>query len=247
MNVARLYADVLKNMIFPPWCECIVCGAKDATIYRHFVCGRCWTRLPFIRGRFCLECGKQLPHTYQSDYCPDCSIDVHYFDGARSVFYYTQPVKNIISKYKFHKNRDLYTSLSGFMVDILEDTCWTHIDYIIPVPLHRQRLKERGFNQSEWLALGIYLRKGMKVMNHILIRKQNTLSQSSLKKQDRLLNIKGAFQVVKPDAISGKNILLIDDIYTTGATINECSRTLKKYGANKIYALTLATGMNVNY
>jgi ComF family protein len=131
--------------------------------------------------------------------------------------------------------------LSSFMADFsFPDIDFTDYSLIIPVPLHIKRLRERGFNQSLILSRVLGGKKQIPVNFSLLKRHKFTLTQTGSNKKERKQNIKGAFEVSDKKKITGKNIILIDDVYTTGATINECAKTLIKAGARKVSALTLA-------
>ncbi len=117
-----------------------------------------------------------------------------------------------------------------------------NIDYISYVPMHKSKPKLRGFNQNFLLAKGLSKKLNIPLGKNILLKIKDTKSQSSLNKRDRLLNLKDAFEVSNKAEIKSKNILLIDDIFTTGSTVSECARCLKTAGANKVYVLTVASG-----
>ncbi|MPN63343.1 hypothetical protein SDC9_211101 [bioreactor metagenome] len=118
------------------------------------------------------------------------------------------------------------------------------IDIVVPVPLHRRRLRKRGYNQSELLARHICKREGLRLEAGALRRIKDTTSQTHKHKQERMKNVFAAFVVVSPDAVKDKTILLIDDVITTGATLGECALMLKHYGAKRVYALTYCAAID---
>lgn len=133
-------------------------------------------------------------------------------------------------------------SLALFAVKALgeEESLWWKLDALIPVPLHPKKEAQRGFNQARILTLELAKLKNVPVIDKRLVKVKNTLPQTSLEFMDRLRNLKGAFKVIHADEIKGKVLLIIDDVFTTGSTLLECSLALKKAGAQEIRALTLA-------
>ncbi|MEJ2691035.1 MAG: phosphoribosyltransferase family protein, partial [Deltaproteobacteria bacterium] len=124
--------------------------------------------------------------------------------------------------------------------EVFADPCFLAADLIIPVPLHVQRLKQRGFNQSMILASQFFPAFKGRIKPRALVRQRYTMPQTSLSRHQRLANIRGAFLVSNPAMVRGRSVTLVDDIYTTGATINECARVLRRAGAAKIIGLTFA-------
>jgi ComF family protein len=121
-----------------------------------------------------------------------------------------------------------------------EEGLWQKVDALVPVPLHPKRKKRRGFNQAQAIAEELEKIKGIQVAKGILVKVKNVPAQTSLEAEDREKNVIGAFRVSKKVHAKGKRLLLIDDVYTTGATIRECSRVLKKAGAKEVKAITIA-------
>ncbi len=152
---------------------------------------------------------------------------------------YDGVLKKAINRLKYHKVK----RLSGPLSDILLTNKIPRTDIVLPVPLHSRRMRERGFNQSALLSRHLADRLGMRLEINCLAKIKDTAPQVGLSSKDRILNIKGAYAVHKTEALMGSDILLVDDVFTTGATLRECSKVLKKAGARKIYALTLAHGL----
>lgn len=121
-----------------------------------------------------------------------------------------------------------------------EENIWWKADVIIPVPLHPKRKKKRGFNQAQVIAAGLATLKGINLEEKVLVKAKNVLPQTFLEIEEREKNVSGAFRVIHKEKIKGKIIVLVDDVYTTGSTIRECSRVLKEAGAKEVRALTLA-------
>jgi len=154
---------------------------------------------------------------------------------------YDGVLKKAIKRFKFKKRKKLAGPLGMLLVEYLNRHLWkNHLDMIIPVPLHTKRLSERGFNQTELLALKITEHCHIPTVSGLLFRKRDTKPQFDLPKQQRLFNLRGAFVVRGKKLIQDKNILLLDDIYTTGATTAECTKALKAAGAKSVHILTLS-------
>jgi ComF family protein len=191
----------------------------------------------------------------QKDICNKCKVKIKKwqqnkkhiyltknFDTHMYIFDYQDMIRQKILQYKFKEKTYLYRS---FVKIILNDKkiCGflKNYDIIIPVPISRQRKRERGYNQSELIAKEISKQtEGLEFKNNILFKIKNTAPQSLLDKEKRGQNIKGAYCVKKVNAVQNKKILLFDDIFTTGNTVNECSRVLKLEGTKEIGVLTLA-------
>ena len=164
-----------------------------------------------------------------------------YFSCARAVVSYETIILNAIHQFKYGNNISVGSMLASFMADFsFPGVGFIGYSLIIPVPLHIKRLRQRGFNQSLILAQSLAKKWQIPVNFSLLKRHKFTLTQTGLNKDERKQNIKGAFEVNNKKIISGKNIILVDDVYTTGATINECAKTLIKAGAQKVTVLTLA-------
>jgi len=228
------------NLVFPP--KCPSCGIFLSTEEPSF-CGECFRGINFITPPFCPRCG--LPY-HTIDYSPDhlceqCSIDERTFEMARAVGYYDGTLLRSIQQLKYHGKLSFTKPLGKLLVDYLT-TSEDGISYelIVPVPLHRRRLKERGFNQSSLLAK-VVAKKTLTPLDASSLRRIRwTEPQTNLSGKERQRNVKGAFEVVKKDGIEGKKILLIDDVFTTGSTVAECAKALLKAGAKRVDVLTLA-------
>jgi len=172
--------------------------------------------------------------------CNDCRTIRHYFDKAYSAVEYRDEVKKALIRYKFFGKKQLIDTFVELMLYKVEKL--KNIDLVVGVPLHQKRFKERGFNQSENLAKLLAERLGYLFDNKILAKVKETQNQSELSRIRRLKNLKLAFKIIDKTKVKGKDILLVDDIYTTGATVSECSKVLKQAGASHVYVLTIASG-----
>ena len=157
------------------------------------------------------------------------------------IFRYEGKIRKIIIDYKFNEKSYIYGTFVNFLLKnkkIFENI--KNYDTIIPVPISKKRQKERGYNQSLLIARKIAEKTNLELMNNCLIKTKNIIEQSKLNKEDRLQNIYGVYELTNRQLIENKKILLIDDIYTTGSTVNECSRILRKANPEKIGVLVLA-------
>ena len=160
---------------------------------------------------------------------------------ARALGYYEGPLQEAIHRWKYRERLSLTAIFGEWMADALRRH-WGDAspDFLIPVPLHRARLRERGFNQALLLARELSRRTGIPCGQRILLKGKPTLPQVNLSGSEREKGVRGAFQMTDRGCLKGKSILLVDDVYTTGATVNECSKVLMSGGAGRVDVLTLA-------
>ena len=233
--------QVLIRMIYPQTCP--VCQ-KIIPIGEGNICKDCVKKLKLIRNPRCLKCGKPLEET-REEYCRDCKRKKHSYNAGRCVFQYNRELRESIYRFKYDNKREYVQ----FYVDAMVAQCqdWIrskHIDGIIPVPLHEKRLRKRGFNQAQVLADGLGKRMNLPVYSQYIVRCRNTVAQKQLNEKERQKNLKKAFKIVQND-VKLKRILLVDDIYTTGSTVDAIAKELKEHGVSEVYFICLGTsGMN---
>ncbi len=164
-----------------------------------------------------------------------------YFEELISIFKYEGIFREKIIQYKFGDKAYMNNTFAKIILKN-EKICGLlkKYDIIIPVPIHKKRKAQRGYNQTQLIANKISKCLNIKLCNNVLVKNKNTIAQSKLNKKKRVQNIKGAFKILNSEKIKGKDILLLDDIYTTGSTANECSKILKKAGAKTVGVLTIA-------
>lgn len=214
--------NLILNLIFPP--KCIFCKDIMKLTCKTEICEKCYSKIPFIL---------EPKIIFKSKYC----------DGFIACCKYKGIIKRAIKDYKYYNKSSYYRSLATVINRTLENmTNELKFDIIIGVPLHNKKLIQRGYNQSELIANHLSKLTGVLHKSNLIKRIRYTNSQSFLNKAERYVNIKDAFSITNSEEIEGKNILLVDDILTTGNTLNECSKTLKEFGANKVYAVVVATG-----
>lgn len=224
------------NILFPETCPVCQHPAKDH--YTAPICSDCWQAVSPYEGPMCRRCGKPLVSDVSTT-CGECLEDEPAFLFARSFGLYEGVLKKAISLLKFYGIKRLSRPLS----DVMSQLKIPETDIMIPVPLHEKRLRKREFNQSALIAEYLAASQVITVMLDCLVKVRDTMPQVGLSSQERRKNIKGAFAINNKSLISGKDIVLVDDVVTTGATVRECSKVLKKAGARDIYVITLAHGM----
>ena len=228
------------SAVFVDEYNCVVCDRELPVLTRYCICNKCYSLLEVIGDRVCLKCGRMM--VSEGDYCLDCQNREMEFDRAFSPLAYNGAAVALVTKLKFHGRRYLAKSMAKWMTDrFLEEELAA--DLVIPVPLHPNRQKERGYNQSELLAEGIA--EGLRLPLDLtsLYREKDTLASSSLQggRTAREENMKDAFKMRAPAAVKGKTVLLVDDVLTTGTTANQAAKVLKGAGAKAVYVLTFAS------
>jgi ComF family protein len=239
--MANILQDIL-NFVFP--ITCIICGKYLPADDKRRICDSCWSEVKFIDLR-CQKCGKPLP--YGGAHCYRClKSNLKYsFEFIRSVCLYKGVIKESIHLFKYSGKEylgNLFSDLLTKHIRSQPDFPIRQIDKIIPVPLHWRRKFQRGYNQAEILARRLAGVFNKELVLNVVYRKKSTKPQFNLSKEKRFENIRGAFKIKESTLIRNKTILIIDDVCTTGSTLEECSNILKKAGAAKIFGLTVARG-----
>lgn len=201
-----------------------------------------FAQINFLNGAGCRSCAMPLEIDHGEDsQCGVCASKAQKWDQARAAIAYDDTSRQAILELKHAGRRDGLNAMSNWMAlagrEILPETDW-----LVPVPLHYQRLASRGFNQSAWLAQGVSRKTGTLALVDALSRKRNTPSQGGLTARQRRRNVAGAFEVRKSrqPRIKGSTVTLVDDVMTTGATLAACTKALKKAGAARVNVLVLA-------
>ena len=235
----------LLNFVFP--LDCKICEKPIRESRGYSICEDWFKTIELIEHPYCIKCGKPL---LTNDFfeqnreilCLDCKRKKYSFEFSRSIGIYHKTLKKCIHLFKYYGEKKLAKPLGKLMVDYLlkNNEFENKFDLIIPVPLHKNDLKKRGFNQSVLISkvIGDYF--SVPVGESVLTKKTETSFQVNLSKKEREKNILKAFSVEKSEEIKGKNILILDDVFTTGATVEECAKELIKSQANNIFVLTLA-------
>ena len=230
----------LLDLIYPPRCfNCDVILKKG----EFGCCQECYEKLPWVSGAVCMKCGRPVAKKEQ-EYCPDCQKQYHYYDQGAAAFVYTGMMRKAVSGMKFSNRKDSVDFFGYAMIRALERT--GHLekwqpDLILPVPMHPRKKRRRGYNQAELLAEQIGLLTGIPVNERLIRCVKQTTSQKQLNRRERLKNLKGAFET-DDDFPPVKSVLLVDDVYTTGSTVDEISRVLREAGVQRIFFIALCIG-----
>ena len=202
-------------------------------------CGICGKLAP---NSLCKKCEIELKKQSENEIIQNGEeIEDKYFNELMYIFKYEGQIRKLILDYKFNEKSYIYLTFVNFLLKnkkIFENI--KNYDTIIPVPISKKRLKTRGYNQSLLIARKIAQKTKLELVNNCLIKTKNIIEQSKLNKEDRMQNIQGVYELKNKQLIENKNVLLIDDIYTTGSTVNECSKILRQGNPNKIGILVLA-------
>lgn len=233
----------LADIVYPK--ACVVCKKRllDAPSIDEAVCLACWGKIKRNLPPYCHSCGRRLEkNNFTKHICPDCARRKLHFDRAFSPCLYEGTIKELIQEFKYNGKDYLGSVLSKPMIEFIKEynVPVEYLDFIIPVPLHKTRLREREFNQAEILSRHIAREFKKEVLNDALLRHRQTRTQTELDIDKRRLNVAGSFSVTRRDYIRGKNILLVDDVLTTATTSSEAAYALKNAGANIVFVLTLA-------
>jgi ComF family protein len=239
-NVLSRAVRLAELVFFPSFCK--ICGSLLESPHDRVVCRSCLEKIKPRRSAFCLCCGRFFEGGGESHLCSDCLKDQRPYSLHRSCARYEGILKDAILLFKYRGYKPLGKHLSRFVFESLkkEDGLWWDLEAIIPVPLHPKRLRERGFNQALVIAKELSKLKKIPLKNKILKKVMNVAAQTSLEREERIKNVRGVYRVTKNAEIKGKVILLVDDVYTTGSTLKECSAELKKAGAKEVRAITIA-------
>jgi ComF family protein len=245
--------DSLTSVIFPA--DCRVCGLPLVGFTLLPVCSSCWNDLPAQSGLLCTRCGEAIDFEPASgteleaeNLCRPCRVAPPDFDKAVAHGVYQSKLRTLLHLLKYDGVESLAKPLGALLADQVLAIPELPADLLaVPVPLFRKKRRSRGFNQSDLLARGMMsaLRQRrpeiqIKLAPALLVRQRETQSQAGLDPHQRRANVRGAFFVPKPETIRGRNVVLVDDIYTTGATARACSTALRRAGAASVWVATVA-------
>ncbi|MFZ5775208.1 MAG: ComF family protein [Thermodesulfobacteriota bacterium] len=227
------------DLLLPP--ACLACQQPLPSSRPPLFCPECAATIRLVHSPLCSCCGTPFPKSAPGDHCcGDCLTKKRFVSRVRSVALYQEPLRQAIHACKY-KGEGAGLASFRLLKEMNPHTAgdWPRADCIVPVPLHVRRLQERGFNQAMLLARALFPRD-KRIDPRLLSRPVWTEPQTSFDGEARRKNLKNAFSAPRPELVRGRSILLVDDVYTTGTTINECARCLKKAGAREVLALTLA-------
>ncbi len=232
--------NILLNLVYPLKCE--ICEQELSLTAACRICPACRGKIIKITDQYCLRCGKPLQ--IEPTVCLECrQNDRIYFDSVRAAGIYQGVLRESVRVLKYNDRSCLGRELGELMVEAYRKHFdWADFDYLIPVPLYRKQWRKRQYNQAQVLCLHLAEKTGIPELAGGLVRSRETRPQYQLTRQERGVNLRGAFRVNPKYDLAGKRVLVIDDISTTGTTINECARVLKQSGAEEVHGLVLAHG-----
>lgn len=232
INLSRVVLD----FVYPP--ICVICKEvireEVPQNSKVLVCSDCWGNLEIKKKPFCPECKVE----FESSQPHNCS---GYLNKVYALGVFDENFQELIHQFKYKRKVSVGKRLGHRLAEEIQGHNVSDFTYLIPVPLHKARKRERGFNQSEILAESLGAELNLKVEKNILCRIKNTKDQTKLSIEERKQNVAGAFQVNdKQKILHDKKIILVDDVITTGATLNECAKVLKQAGVKEILGVTIA-------
>jgi ComF family protein len=236
MHIKHFFGTLL-DLVYPR--RCPVCD-RAVKPFGSLICKACEHQFAYIEDAYCLKCGKSL-REQEREYCKDCMQHEHLFDSGRALFEY-QSISGSIYRFKYKGRQEYGAYYAKCMADRLGD--WLnskHPDALIPVPIHRSKRLVRGFNQAEILAKELGRLTGIPVETKLIRRVRKTVPMKELSSAERQNNLKRAFKISRND-VKLSTIVIIDDIYTTGSTIDAMSYEFRRMGVKHIYFMTLSIG-----
>ncbi len=240
MKILQRAADAALSIFYPP--HCALCGSNTRA-GRH-LCGPCGEKAATIDAPFCQQCSQPFDGAIDGTFtCANCEDRRFHFDCAVSRYRSTGVVRDLVHRFKYDRCLYLREPLAQWLAETLNDARITahSFDYLVPVPLHSARMRDREFNQAEVLAQLVAERHGERVL-HALKRIRYTTTQTRLDREERMQNLHNAFRVRHRRTVSGSHLILVDDVFTTGSTVDECARVLKESGAASVRVITVARG-----
>jgi competence protein ComFC len=237
---AESLAKLVELLVFPSYCR--LCREILDEPGERIVCRECLARLAPREGPVCPVCGRFYESPGEEHLCRRCLESRPAFSVHRSCGTYGGALKDVILLFKYRKYAPLSSPLGRFAELSLgsEARLWEGADFLVPVPLHRARRRERGFNQSKLLARELARPRRLPVLTGSLVKLRNAPPQAGLRATDRERNVIGAYAVRRPERVRGWTLVLVDDVTTTGATLRECARVLMEAGAKEVRVITLA-------
>lgn len=236
MRLSKL-SDIVIELLYPR--RCLVC--RDIVSKGNFICKECVDKLNYVQPPYCFKCGKHID-SEESEYCDDCTKETRRYRKGFPVFEYHGAIKESVMAFKY-KNKREYAAFYADEVmkrygEVLEHV---HAEALIPVPIYKKKRRIRGYNQAEVLAQELSKRLGVPCYRNTLVRVENTKVQKLLDHNQRKKNLKRAFKRVQ-DGVELKTVILVDDIYTSGATVEACTEVLLATGIENVYYVSVCIG-----
>lgn len=235
--------DVSLAFFYPEICQ--ICHTERATAKDGFVCPDCWSQVRFIKPPFCERCGLPYPGDFTTPFeCANCREMELHFSSARSAVVAHNVVREAIHRYKYQRALWFEPFLTDlFLREALPALRGQNWDFIVPVPLHSVKQREREFNQAERMAAKLSAAAEIPLNTKMLWRVRPTATQTLFTRQERAANMRGAIAFRPGARLDGERIILVDDVFTTGATTSACAQVLRAAGASDVCVWTIARGL----
>ena len=222
--------------MYPPRCPICEDIIKDKP-----VCEKCKKSLNYVGSVRCLKCGKAITDD-EREYCGDCQKRKHLFESGVAVFQYDDRIKGSMYRFKYKNRREYATFYAGEIVRLYRKLIEQYgVEAVVPVPMYEKKRRIRGYNQAELLAKELSKLLKIPMIDNFLIRSKMTIPQKELSDTQRINNVKNAFQI-RDIGVKYNKILLVDDIYTTGITLDECTKALKAFVVKEVYFAVVCIG-----
>ena len=227
----------VTDLLFPP--GCVICK-EVLSSSEMAICRGCFQQIQYIQSPLCSCCGRELSDSASGDHlCGRCLRRRPFFHKARGIAHYQEPVSDLLHRLKYQGDSSVLPALQEITASMVPFLLQPE-DRVVVVPLHLKRLRSRGFNQALILARLFFPDHREQILTDVLQRVRHTIPQTELNGAERRKNLRNAFGVKNSRTISGRRLVLIDDVFTTGSTVNECSRVLLAAGAREVSVLTFA-------
>jgi ComF family protein len=245
VNTNFKWFETFLRAVFPHVCE--ICGEREAGPAESYICGHCRTHpraIKPVRPPICKICGLWYEGEITTDFvCRNCYDLTLEFTSARAAVQFTGLAREVIHRFKYGRNEWYEPFLAELLIEAaVPELRLEPVDLIVPIPLHARKQRGRGFNQAERLAAHLSAAINVPFDATLLQRVRDTNSQAGLDRDDRIENIRGAFQYSGAAPLKGQRVLLIDDVLTTGLTASACAKELRKNGAGEVRVWTVARG-----
>jgi competence protein ComFC len=243
MATAQSWLNAALGLFYPELCQ--LCRTARATPAQSFVCADCRAEVTFIQRPFCERCGRPFPGALTTRFeCARCGESELHFRCARAAVTTGGPVLEIIHRYKYNRAFWFEPLLAQWLIQQAgPELAQEHWDFLVPIPLHPAKQREREFNQAERLARRLSAVTRIPVHTRLVQRVRPTPTQTHLSREERLVNMRHAFAARPKVQLKSKRLVLVDDVMTTGATTNACAQALRTAGAGEVIVWTVARGV----
>ena len=251
-GLLRLVASELLDVLYPPGLYCNCCGKITDDTRTYGLCNDCIRDMKWVSGRTCAKCGKVMSETDPGEVCFYCKSHEHRFDKGYACAEYGMHEKNLLYQLKYASRGDIGIAMGEILYDRMaaefgEEGIACEYEMVIPIPIYKRRKQHRGFNQAELIAKEFSERAGLRMEDKLLARTKETDAMKGLGPAERRANIQGAFGICegREELVQGASILLVDDIFTTGSTLDEAASVLKSAGASRVDFCVFASGADI--